>query len=260
MDTNDTTGWVKLFHPNGPQVTLPVPMLARLSAEQAVEMLASVSAYLSAGFLVSAPGLEDGEQKQEVVSVSRREGKDAVPIVAFYLAHPKVLKKFLHAYLNNVEEIQAFEAATGIRLADIPLWEGERDIDKDNKNAARHIVPLARPISLVYEVGEKWKRWSAEGGKSTGEIEPHKLLLVRYDAGTRVPVAAKTTTASASVESNGTPVIRKYADGSDANPAAYTIYDAYLNQRKAAPLSAEGLKAWYANPANKVLVKLPTAA
>lgn len=259
MDTNDTTGWVKLFHPNGPQVTLPVPMLTRLSAEQAVDMLASVSAYLSAGFLVSAPGLEDGEQKQEVVSVSRREGKDSVPIVAFYLAHPKVLKKFLHAYLNNPEDIQAFEAATGMRLADIPLWEGERDIDKDNKNAARYIIPLARPISLVYEVGEKWKRWSAEGGKSTGEIEPHKLLLVRYDAGTSVAKATPSAPAHAETE-GGAPIIRKYADGSDANPAAYTIYDAYLTQRKAAPLSAEGLKAWYANPANKVLVKLPTAA
>jgi hypothetical protein len=115
-------------------------------------------------------------------------------------------------------------------------------------------VPLSRPIKVIWEISPKWQRWSEEGGKATGSTEPHKLLLVRYDVG--APVVAKTTPAP----TGDTPVVRKYADGSDANPAAFAIYDAFLTQRKAAPLSAEGLKAWYANPANKALVKLPQPA
>ncbi|MDX9993651.1 MAG: SWIM zinc finger family protein, partial [Anaerolineales bacterium] len=98
---NPVTGWTRLYHSSGAQVTLPIAYTA------AVNMYAQVDAYLGAGFQVNAPGLEEGEQKQEVVSVSRRESKDSTPIVAFYLAHPKTVKKFLHAYLNNQEDVLA---------------------------------------------------------------------------------------------------------------------------------------------------------
>jgi hypothetical protein len=92
------TGWTRLYHPAGVQVTIPIPLEKPISPETAQSALTSVSSLLDAGWLVDAPGLEEGEQKQEVVSVSRRESKDNTPIVAFYLAHPKTLKKFLHAY------------------------------------------------------------------------------------------------------------------------------------------------------------------
>ena len=246
MDTtSETTGWVKLYHPCGSQVTLPVPVNTQLTADQIAALARiMVDAYLNSGFQVNAPGLEEGEQKKEVAFVSRRAGRDETPIVAFYIDHPKVFKKSLHVYLNKAEDVEAFEAATGLKLMDIPLWDGERDIDRDNKSAAKYILPLPRPISLIYEVSEKWTRWNAENGKAAGEVEPHKLLLVRYEAGAPAKAAAPDA-----------PVVRKYADGTDANPAAFAIYDAYLLQRKAAPLSADGLKGWYAVPANKALVK-----
>jgi len=221
-------------------------MLARLSAEQAVEMLASVSAYLDAGFLVSAPGLEDGELVEEISAVARREAKDETAIIDFYSSNTKLLKKFMHAYLNNEQDLAAFEAATGLKVDSLAVYDGALAIARDDNKAGKYVVNLPRPIKIIWKLSPKWEEWKAAGGEGN---EPHKRLLVRYDTGTSIPVVAE-----------GAPIIRKYADGSDANPAAYTIYDAYLNQRKAAPLSAEGLKAWYANPANKVLVKLPTAA
>jgi hypothetical protein len=143
--------------------------------------------------------------------------------------------------------VDAFETATGLRLMDIPLWDGERDIDRDNKNAAKYILPLPRPISLIYEISEKWSRWSAENGKAAGEVEPHKNILARYET---VQSAPKPGTGPLTL-----PIVRKYADGADASPAAFTTYDAYVLQRKTAPLSAEGLRGWYANPVNKALVK-----
>jgi hypothetical protein len=199
---------------------------------------------LDAGWLVDAPGLEDGEQKQEVVSVSHREGKDGTPIVAFYLAHPKTLKKFLHTYLNQAEDVQSFEAATGLRLDSIPTWPGERDIDKDNKEAHKYIVQLPRPIHIVWAINPKWQQWSVEGGKATGAIEPHKRILVRYDVAQ--PASAKQSTGM---------LPRAYLDGAlvngDANEQA--AYDAFIkNSSGTKPASKESLKTWVS--ANRHLV------
>ena len=58
--TTQVTGWTKLFHPAGAQVSLPVP-LEPLSGEQARAMFNSVGALIDAGFMVSMPGLEEGE-------------------------------------------------------------------------------------------------------------------------------------------------------------------------------------------------------
>ena len=236
-------GWTRLYHPAGVQVTIPIPLDAPLGTDAALAALTSVSTLLDAGWLVDAPGLEEGEQKQEVVSVSRRESKDGTPVVAFYLAHPKTVKKFLHHYLNKTEDVQAFEAATGLKLESIPCWVGERDIDRDHREAGKYILPLARPIHLVWTVNPKWQQWSAEGGKSTGVIEPHKRILVRYDA----PVSAPKPATG--------PLTRQYADGTlvngDTNEQA--AYDAYLRYNASAkPASKETLKTWVAS--NRALV------
>ena len=235
------TGWTRLYHPAGVQVTIPIPLDAPLGADAAHLALASVSTLLDAGWTVEAPGLEEGEQKQEVVSVSRRESKDRTPVVAFYLSHPKTVKKFLHHYLNKTEDVQAFEAATGLKLESIPCWMGERDIDRDHREAGKYIIPLARSIHLVWTVNPKWEQWSAEGGKATGAIEPHKRILVRYDAPAAKPVTG--------------PLARQYTDGTlvngDVNEQA--AYDAYLKHNNAAkPASKETLKTWVA--ANRALV------
>jgi hypothetical protein len=237
------TGWTRLYHPAGVQVTIPIPLDAPLGANAAQAALASISTLLEAGWAVDAPGLEEGEQKQEVVSVSRRESKDGTPILAFYLSHPKTVKKFLHHYLNKTEDVQAFEAATGLKLESIPLWMGDRDIDRDHREAGKYIIPFAHPIHIVWTVNPKWQQWSAEGGKATGAIEPHKRILVRYDA---PAVAAKPATG---------PLARQYADGTlvngDANEQA--AYDAYLRHNSGAkPASKETLKTWVAS--NRALV------
>lgn len=256
METNVNNGWVKLFTSAGAQVTLAVPMDGSVMPfESAAAALKSVEDLLAAGWLVEAAGLEEGEQKQEVVSVSRREAKDGTPVVAFYLVHPKTVKKFLHLYLNTEDEIRAFEAATGLRLEAIPLWTGERDIYKDHREAGKYIVPLPRPIHLVWEINPKWQNWSAEGGKAAGVIEPHKRILVRYDAA-QSP-APKPATGALKAETAAQPVVRKYGDGAQVNGNAseQAIFDAFVKARGQAPQSAEGLRGWYA--ANKARISLP---
>jgi hypothetical protein len=252
MNNSDTTtnpnGWTRLYHPSGAQVTLPITYgVADL-------MFAQVDAYLTAGFQVDAPGLEEGEQKQEVVSVSRREASDGTPIVAFYLAHPKTVKKFLHAYLNRPEDIAAFESASGLKLDSIPTWLGERDIDKDNKQAGDYIVQLPRPINLVWEVNPKWLTWNAEGGKSTGGIEPHKRILVRYDAASKSATAPLNAPAENPPKALNTPAPaansepeRKYLDNTlcKDDPAERIAFDAYVSKIRKSPSSLESLRTWY---------------
>ncbi|MDX9993100.1 MAG: SWIM zinc finger family protein [Anaerolineales bacterium] len=238
---NPVTGWTRLYHSSGAQVTLPIAYTA------AGNMYAQVDAYLGAGFQVNAPGLEEGEQKQGVVSVSRRESKDSTPIVAFYLAHPKTVKKFLHAYLNNQEDVLAFEAATGLRLDAIPLWPGERDIDKDSRQADEYIIPLPHPVNIVWEVNPKWQTWSAEGGKSSGALEPHKRILVRYDAVAAKPVTGPLPALPGDPKPASGALVRKYQDGTlcKDDPAERVAFDAYTKANNNSPASLEALRAWY---------------
>ncbi len=252
MDTNATmSGWVTLFHPCGAQVTLPLPVIEHLSAdERAAAAMMMVTAYLGTGFLVSAPGLEDGETAEEISAVARREAKDETTIIDFYSSNLNLKKKFMHVYLNNEQDLAAFEEAAGLKVDAITAYDGALAIARDDNKAGKYLVSLPRPIKLVWKLSPKWEEWKAAGVEGN---EPHKRMLVRYDAGTQAQVVAKSS------QTDPTLVIRRYADSSDANPAAYAIYDAYLGQRKIAPLSAEGLKAWYSNPANKALVRLPMA-
>ena len=252
MDTNATmSGWVTLFHPCGAQVTLPLPVIEHLSAdERAAAAMMMVTAYLGTGFLVSAPGLEDGETAEEICAVARREAKDETTIIDFYSSNLNLKKKFMHVYLNNEQDVAAFEEAAGLKVDAITAYDGALAIARDDNKAGKYLVSLPHPIKLVWKLSPKWEEWKAAGVEGN---EPHKRMLVRYDAGTQAHVVTKSS------QTDPTLVIRRYADSTDANPAAYAIYDAYLGQRKIAPLSAEGLKAWYSNPANKALVRLPMA-
>jgi hypothetical protein len=245
------SGWVTLFHPCGAQVTLPLPVIEHLSAdERAAAAMMMVTAYLGTGFLVSAPGLEDGETAEEISAVARREAKDETTIIDFYSSNLNLKKKFMHVYLNNEQDLAAFEEAAGLKVDAITAYDGALAIARDDNKAGKYLVSLPRPIKLVWKLSPKWEEWKAAGVEGN---EPHKRMLVRYDAGTQAQVVTKSS------QTDPTLIIRRYADSSDANPAAYAIYDAYLGQRKIAPLSAEGLKAWYSNPANKALVRLPMA-
>ncbi len=178
-DNTNNYALTRLYHPSGAQVSIPLNMNDGDPFDvRARQLFVDVDTLLSAGFLVNAPGLEQGEMIEEAVSVSRREHTDGTPIIAFYVAHPKMVNKLLHTYLNRPEDIAAFEAVAGMKLASIPLYEGETYIKKDSPKASRFIVPLPRPIKVVYELTDKWKRWDAEGRNGN---EPQKHQLIRYD-------------------------------------------------------------------------------
>ncbi len=239
MDSNtQVTGWTKLFHPAGAQVSLPVP-LEPLSADQARAMFNSVAALIDAGFTVTAPGLEEGELAEEVNAVSLRNAKDNTPIVDFYSANTKLLKKFMHLYLNNEQDVADFEAATGLHLAGLTVYDGSLAIARDDNKAGKYITPLPRPIKLVWKLSPKWEEWKATGAEGQ---EPHKRLLVRYESGK--PVVKPSTGAAAQV--------RRYQDGTSVNGDVneQVAFDAYCKHNGSqAAQSKEVMRTWVkANP------------
>ena len=238
------TGWIKLYHPSGAQVTLPVPMLARVSTEQALDLLGSVSEYLNAGFLVNAPGLGDGELAEEVNAVARREAKDETPIIDFYSSNTKLLKKFMHVYMNAEQDVTAFEDATGIQVSALPVYEGALAIARDDNKARKYIVNLPRPLRLVWKLSPKWEEWKASGGEGN---EPHKRMLVRYEAGALAPASSPVSTALAAT--------RSYLDGTHVNGDLneQAAYDAFKKANGKDPASKIILKTW--TQANKHLVE-----
>lgn len=174
--TDQNYALTHLFHPSGAKVDIPITA-AGISPEAATNLIISVSALLAAGFTVEMPGLEDGELVEEAAFVSRRTSNDDTPIIAFYKAHPKMEKKFIHSYLDTAEQISEFEAATGLRFASLPVFDGDKDITKDHKNAAKYIVQLPHPVKLVFNITDRWKRWNEEGGNGQ---QPQKYTLLRY--------------------------------------------------------------------------------
>ncbi len=175
--TDNQYALTHLYHPSGAKVDIPIDLASGISPERASNIMISVDALLSAGFTVNMPGLDDGELVDEVTAVARRAHTDGTPIVAFYKAHPKVVKKFIHEYLDTPEQRGDFEAATGLKLANLPEWEGDKDITKDHPKAGKYIVQLPRPLKVVYRVTDRWNQWNAAGGNGQ---QPQKFELLRY--------------------------------------------------------------------------------
>ena len=179
-ENNSTTGWTKLYHPAGPQVTIPLDLVSEITPDLAARLVRSVDALLLAGFSVNAPGLDDGELAEEVSAVCRREGKDEVVILDFYSSNERLVKKFMHVYMNGPADIDAFEAATGMKVPSLPTYDGRVAIERTDPKANKYVRALPRPIKLVFSINQKWTEWKAGDGQGQ---EPHKRLLVRYDSG-----------------------------------------------------------------------------
>lgn len=249
-NTTQVNGWIKLYHPSGAQVSLPLPVLSRLTTQQALDVLGSVSEYINVGFLVNAPDLEDGELIEEVNAVARSEAKDETPIIDFYSSNMKLLKKFMHVYLNTEQDVAAFEDATGLKLSALPVYDGALAIARDDNKARKYIVSLPRSLKLVWKLSPKWEEWKAAGGEGN---EPHKRMLARYETG--LP-AVKGEPAPSPV-STALAVTRSYLDGTQVNGDLneQAAYDAFKKANGKDPASKAALKTW--TQTHKHLVEFP---
>lgn len=145
-------GWVKLYHPRGPLVTFPLKGELASYKQQVQDLLDD-------GWLLTAPGLEEGEEKELVGYVLRGEIEHdgiTTPTVLLY-AHSEELKwPILKVYLNNRADVEAFQYASKMNLLELPLYAGN---DKPQRGAKqltdKFIVPAAKPFGVVFKKNPK---------------------------------------------------------------------------------------------------------
>lgn len=165
---NSICGWTKLYHQRGPQVTLPV-MLGTPA-----EMFAAVGAYLDAGFLVVAPGLEEGEEREHVAYVvhgeHERDGQ-TTPFLLLYAANEAMKFSFLKVYLNKPADIAAFEFASGLKLNSIPVYIGQDKPERGkSKQVDRYVIAAPAAFEVVFKQNPRWSETDAAAHQSRGEM------------------------------------------------------------------------------------------
>jgi hypothetical protein len=185
----------RLYHPKGPQVSIPLSLMDELTIEQGMRLISSVDALLAAGWTVDAPGVEAGEKLAELGFVVRREkyNKDdrtRTPIVDLYEnkdARRGGAYKLLHIYLNTPDDVAAFEAATGMKLAQLPLYSGDAAIQRDT-GKDEFVVKFARPVKMVYKDNPEYE--------GANDKKHQKRLFVRWYDSRPLPAQNQPTSAN----------------------------------------------------------------
>lgn len=177
-------GWVKLYHPRGPLVTLPV------TAEPTdyARMFAAVGAAMDAGFLAAAPGVEPGDHVETVGHVVQRlkDNKDQsqTPVVDLYPTAAPGKFAILSVYLNTAEQQQAFESASGLRLASMPVYVGTNKIERGtSRQADQFVAAVAKPFRVVYRDNPKYDPNETD----TAKKKPARLFVRWPDLSTAAP-------------------------------------------------------------------------
>lgn len=160
-------GWMKLWHPRGVQVSLPV-------AGDYAGMFAAVDAAFAAGWLADAPGLEAGEEVEEishcVKSIHVNKDGTESPMIDLYAAKDALKYSVLRVYLDTVEQMRAFEAASGIRFHDMPKYEGVGKLERGNRQTAKFFSAAPRPFKVVYAANPAYSEEDAKKTKEAGQV------------------------------------------------------------------------------------------
>lgn len=159
MEDNNT-GWVKLFHSSGAQVTIPLSLDNPITSEQATALNQSVTTLIAAGLSVSPESLELGEQIIDISAVVRRsktegDGSDT-PVLDLYF--PRGNFRWVSKYVNSPDDIAAFEAATGLKLSALPVFDGNPiELGKKPKVDERFVIHMKAPAKLVWKPNQRYE-------------------------------------------------------------------------------------------------------
>ena len=199
---NDTesarTGYTKLYHPRGPLVSLPVV------GDNPASMFAYVTAMLDAGFVVAAPGLEVGEEREMVSGVLKstfENDGEVTDTVLLYAANEAMEWSFLKLYLNSDADKQAFEAACGVKLESLLVYDGKDKPKRDGTAVAKkYIAKLARPAPVVFKQNPKWSEEESKAAVAANKpyTKPKRVFVRWADAAapSQTPAVATPTPAA----------------------------------------------------------------
>ncbi len=198
MQDDNISGWVKLYHPSSAQITIPLALDSEISSDQAQVLMRSVTNLINSGFTVFAPGLEDGEQLDEIGFIVRKEKEneaDEPPTPVLDLYPAKGNYRLLHVYLNNADDIALFEKVTGLKLGKMPIYEGDNAIERGKATKTdKYVVALKKPVKIVWKFNP---RYDPEE-KDVTKKKPRRLFVRWADAplapSSAPPPASKSST------------------------------------------------------------------
>lgn len=192
--SDQATAWIEVYHQRGLKVRLPIPLTETVTAETWGRVVASIDAALQAGLLASAPGAEPGEEKEMIGWVCRldhydkKEGK-TTPTVLVYSTNEQLTYSFLRKYLNNADEIAAFEKASGVTLASLPVYPGNDHPQRGSSPQTAQYIVKIQPFGVIWKPNPSFK--PAPAGDDTRSLgEKRKRDFVRWESQSRAAVAA----------------------------------------------------------------------
>lgn len=172
---------VQLYHPRGVKVFIP---LGSGFIEAGPDILMKqVSAYLDAGFLVAAPGLEAGEETEKIGWCLKGEKSDGTAFVLLYVDHERMSHSILKVYMNDDACIADFEFASKLSLKGMPLYDGNDKLErgKDTRKDAKYLVRIGKPFGVVFKDNPKYEATAAEAARLKGEVYGvPKRMFVRW--------------------------------------------------------------------------------
>lgn len=177
MTDSDSDAYMDLYHPRGPRVRLPIRR-----AHDYAQALQDVSRALDAGWLVTAPGLEAGEEKLQVGHFLRtsweREGRTGDSLL-LYSAEEHLKYSVVRVYLDNDEQVRAFESASGLSLTNLPEYVGNDKPARGSGKLGRYFVRTARPCTAVIRANPKFDEVAQTAAAAKGEVykQPQRLFV-----------------------------------------------------------------------------------
>ena len=168
-------GWVRLYHASGVQVGLPVRFDRIVTKEEWTTVYGNVSNALEAGWLIQAPGMEEGEEKEDVGYVVRFQKEDTrtggmTEVVDLYSPNDAMKHKLITVYLNTADDVAAFERASGMQISRLPIYLGTGHIErgKDRRLDAM-VVKAPRTFQVAHVKNPRFKQEDEDAAKKSGQ-------------------------------------------------------------------------------------------
>jgi len=155
--------FAKVYTPDGFQISLNLPIATTAEASRHMDDIRA------AGLLAFMPETLTSEKAETIVAVFRREHWDenkkiAVPVIDMF---PEWFGeygtfRFVGAYLNTPEDIAEFERQSGLKLADMPIHDGDGSIKRLQSRPLKN----ERPCKPFIAIKEPTKGTTEKDGKS----------------------------------------------------------------------------------------------
>ncbi len=178
---------IKGYLPNGFFVYLRnIPLTDYLNPVP--EMLAYTNAQISAGFSLDVPGmerLEPGEKREKINGILRRKDQHNQddtysPTFDLYPDNPALGRRQVIINLDNPDEVNGFEQATGYKVGDFKIYHGSQLNRIEEPNDYRdYAKPINGSLHIVYKDNPAYDPNASK--------KKRQYLFVRWETATATP-------------------------------------------------------------------------